>query len=507
MLFCKGDKPLTMPMHKIIVFAILLTMMCGTIQGITSGPHSQRKVRQAAVAGQFYSADPVKLKADVAAAFRANAAVRPVDGVQAVIVPHAGYVFSARVAAAAYAAIAPTARYERIILLGPSHCVYLNKASVATLYRQYDTPLGRVEVDTAACDAIEASSSVFTCDERAHSREHCLEVQLPLLQSRLKTMPPIVPIVVATSDVQQLQRIAQALKPYFNEKNLFVISSDFSHYPSCDDARVVDKATGQAVMTGRCDDFVKALDRNRARGIDSLVTSACGEAAIATLLLMSQGDQSVKIKHAAYSNSGDSPYGSRDRVVGYHSFVFYREPSPAVAFSLTEADKQELKKIARASIESAFGRPAYVPGRLSPALQCKCGAFVTLNKCGRLRGCIGHFGQDVPLYKIVEHMARAAAFEDPRFDRLRRDELDSIEIEISVLTPMRRIHDISEFKLHRDGIYIKKGSRAGTFLPQVADEVNWTKEEFLGHCSRDKAGLGWDGWRTAQLYTYQAIVF
>ena len=125
----------------------------------------------------------------------------------------------------------------------------------------------------------------------------------------------------------------------------------------------------------------------------------------------------------------------------------------------------------------------------------------------RLRGCIGHFGQDVPLYKIVEHMARAAAFEDPRFDRLRRDELDSIEIEISVLTPMRRIHDISEFKLHRDGIYIKKGSRAGTFLPQVADEVNWTKEEFLGHCSRDKAGLGWDGWRTAQLYTYQAIVF
>ena len=108
---------MTMPMHKIIVFAILLTMMCGTIQGITSGPHSQRKVRQAAVAGQFYSADHVKLKADVAAAFRANAAVRPVDGVQAVIVPHAGYVFSARVAAAAYAAIAPTARYERIILL------------------------------------------------------------------------------------------------------------------------------------------------------------------------------------------------------------------------------------------------------------------------------------------------------------------------------------------------------------------------------------------------------
>ena len=113
----------------------------------------------------------------------------------------------------------------------------------------------------------------------------------------------------------------------------------------------------------------------------------------------------------------------------------------------------------------------------------------------------------LPLHETVFKMARAAAFEDPRFPELRRDELDKTDIEISVITPMRRIHSLDEFELHRHGIYIKKGSRSGTFLPQVADDVNWTKEEFVGHCSRDKAGLGWDGWRDAELYVYEAIVF
>ena len=140
-------------------------------------------------------------------------------------------------------------------------------------------------------------------------------------------------------------------------------------------------------------------------------------------------------------------------------------------------------------------------------LKEKCGAFVSLHRQGRLRGCIGHFGEDHSLYEIVAEMARAAAFEDPRFPSLRREELADIDIEISVLTPMRRIQSIDEFQLHRHGIYIRKGHRSGTFLPQVADEVNWTKEEFIGHCSQDKAGLGWDGWRDAELYVYEAIVF
>jgi AmmeMemoRadiSam system protein A len=115
----------------------------------------------------------------------------------------------------------------------------------------------------------------------------------------------------------------------------------------------------------------------------------------------------------------------------------------------------------------------------------------------------------VPLREIVAEMARAAAFEDPRFRPVTRDELPDIDIEISVLTPMRRIHSLDELELHRHGIYIRRGYRSGTFLPQVADEVNWTKEEFVGHCAQDKAGIGWDGWKApdAELYVYEAIVF
>jgi AmmeMemoRadiSam system protein A len=218
-----------------------------------------------------------------------------------------------------------------------------------------------------------------------------------------------------------------------------------------------------------------------------------------------------------YQNSGDIDNHDHSRVVGYHSFAILRQPQSE--FSLSAEDKRQLKQIALQSIKDKLtGKnhgdrsldtlsEASNQGPVPVILLRKCGAFVSLHKHGRLRGCIGHFGEDYPLHEIVARMARAAAFEDPRFMPVTSDELADIDIEISVLTPMRRIQSIDEFQLHRHGIYIKKGYRSGTFLPQVADEVNWTKEEFLGHCAQDKAGIGWDGWRDAELYVYEAIVF
>ena len=219
-------------------------------------------------------------------------------------------------------------------------------------------------------------------------------------------------------------------------------------------------------------------------------------------------DQNYEVKHLLYQNSGDIS-GERNRVVGYHAFAFLR--SDSTDFVLTSEDKRILKDIALQSIrDSLDGKKATAPSSIFPltsSLRSKCGAFVSLHKHGRLRGCIGHFGDDVPLHEIVAAMARAAAFEDPRFSPVTRDELDDLDIEISVLTPMRRIQSLDEFELHRHGIYIRKGYRSGTYLPQVADEVNWTKEEFVSHCAQDKAGLGWNGWRDAELYVYEAIVF
>ena len=430
------------------------------------------------------------------------------NNVAALIVPHAGYYFSGNVAAAAYMSIPTDKTYKRIFLLGPSHHEWLNGASVNTEADFYATPLGNVRVDREAAQRLTASNGVFSYQPKAHDREHCLEVQLPFLQRRFgeKAVPAIVPVIISTNDYRKLKLMAEALKPYFTEENLFIVSSDFSHYPSYEDANEVDAKTGKAIETGDVEQFVAVLEENARSGKRNLATSACGELAIATLMLMM--DRTYEVKHLLYQNSGDIDNYDHSRVVGYHAFAILRRP--AQAFVLSDDEKHLLKEIALKSIKDSLdGKPiarAMLNSHLS-TLNSKCGAFVSLHKQGRLRGCIGHFGEDVPLHEIVAEMARAAAFEDPRFVPVGKDELEDIDIEISVLTPMRRIHSLDEFELHRHGIYIRKGYRSGTFLPQVADEVNWTKEEFVGHCAQDKAGIGWNGWQDAELYVYEAIVF
>ena len=426
------------------------------------------------------------------------------DSVRAIIVPHAGYYFSGNVAASAYMSIPNDKPFKRIFLLGPSHHEWLDGASVNTEADYYATPLGNVKVDVETAQNLTESNSVFSYYPKAHDREHCLEVQLPFLQRRLGNVPPIVPIIISTNDFGKLKQIAEVLKPYFNEENLFIISSDFSHYPSYEDAYEVDALTGKAIETGKVDEFIAALEKNAASGKHNLATSACGELAIATLMLMM--DTNCEVIHLMYQNSGDIDHHDHSRVVGYHAFAVVC--TSGKAFSLSSDEKRMLKNIAYESIKDSLeGKGISRPSHLTDNLLAKCGAFVSLHKQNRLRGCIGHFGEDVPLHEIVAEMARAAAFEDPRFVPVSHEELDDIDIEISVLTPMRRIQSLDEFEMHRHGIYIRKGYRSGTFLPQVADQVNWTKEEFVSHCAQDKAGLGWEGWRDAELYVYEAIVF
>lgn len=461
-------------------------------------------VRPATQAGRFYDGNPQSLSHEVDSFLTLHAKDGQYQNVAALIVPHAGYYFSGNVAAAAYMSLPKDKRYKRIFLLGPSHHEWLDGASVNGEADYYATPLGRIKVDRETAQALMAADSSFSYRPEAHDREHCLEVQLPFLQRRFEEVPPIVPIIISTNDFRKLKRMAETLKPYFTADNLFIVSSDFSHYPSYEDACKVDAQTGKAVESGDVGQFIAAIEGNAKSGIRNLATSACGELAIATLLLML--DNRYEVKHLLYQNSGDIDDHDHSRVVGYHAFVILRGKEKT--FSLSDEEKSILKKIAYDSIKDSLdGKPISMFNGQCLMVNEKCGAFVSLHKQGHLRGCIGHFGEDTPLHEIVAEMARAAAFEDPRFLPLRREELDDVDIEISVLTPMRRIQSLDEFELHRHGIYIRKGYRSGTFLPQVADEVNWTKEEFVGHCSQDKAGLGWDGWRDAELYVYEAIVF
>ena len=479
--------------------------MINSCNGQTSVP----VVRPATQAGRFYESDARVLSHEVDSLL-ARHAQSDFEDAAALIVPHAGYYFSGNVAASAYARLHPKKPYQRIFLLGPSHYEWLDGASVNNEVDYYATPLGEVKVDRETARQLIATDSVFSYRPEAHDREHCLEVQLPFLQRHLGEVPPIVPIIISTNDFSKLERMAKVLKPWFTDDNLFIISSDFSHYPSYADACEVDGRTGEAVASGDVGRFIATIEDNARRGIRNLSTSACGEFPIITLMLML--DHQCQVKHIMYQNSGDIGNHDHSRVVGYHAFTVIRngQTQANTDFSLSAEDKKMLKDIALQSIKDSLdGKPIAQPTLNSKfsILNYKCGAFVSLHKQGRLRGCIGHFGEDMPLYEIVAEMARAAAFEDPRFLPVTRDELNDLDIEISVLTPMRRIQSLDEFQLHKHGIYIRKGYRSGTFLPQVADEVNWTKEEFVGHCSQDKAGLGWDGWRDAELYVYEAIVF
>ena len=482
---------------KIVILIIATMMMMNSCNGQEKVP----VVRPATQANRFYTGDSTALSEEVDSFLALHKGRTQYDNVAALIVPHAGYYFSGNVAASAYMTLNPKRPYKRIFLLGPSHHEWLDGASVNTEADYYATPLGKVKVDRETAVQL-TKDSLFSYRPEAHDREHCLEVQLPFLQRRLGEVPPIVPIIIATNDYEKLQRMAAVLKPYFTDENLFVISSDFSHYPSYEVACEVDARTGKAIESGDVGQLIAAIETNARSGKRNLATSACGEFAIITLMLML--DRHDEVKHLMYQNSGDIDDHDPNRVVGYHSFAILRNDS--TSFTLTDADKKLLKEIAYESIRDSLDGKS-IRSTTHATLNVKCGAFVSLHKHGRLRGCIGHFGEDYPLYEIVAEMARAAAFEDPRFTPVRREELDDIDIEISVLTPMRRIQSLDEFELHRHGIYIRKGYRSGTFLPQVADEVNWTKEEFVAHCSQDKAGLGWDGWRDAELYVYEAIVF
>lgn len=494
-------------MHTQWKFVLIVMIMIHSVGNACSS--GEKKVRMPAVAGAFYPADADTLKETVVSFLSEASSAEADKKVQAIIVPHAGYVYSGSVASEAIKAIPSDAVYKRIFLLGPSHRAAFDGASVNDAFDSYATPLGQVKVDNETVDALLHADPVFTYVPEAHAREHCLEVQLPFLQVHLQHVPPIVPVIIGTQDLAKLRRIAQALQPYFTSDNLFVISSDFSHYPSYEDANRVDKATGEAIESGSLRKFLDALEKNAHKGVPRLATSACGQSPIAVLLLLMEGRNDLQVRHLAYCNSGDAIYGDKDRVVGYHAFSIVKKDGED-AFALTGEERAQLLQIARKSIDYELARKTDLPydsTKMSPALKEHCGAFVTLHKGEKLHGCIGNLIGYKPLYQTVASMARAAAFEDPRFYPVEENEMKDIDIEISVLSPLRKIQSIDEFQLGRHGIYIIKGEHRGTFLPQVAEETGWTKEEFLGHCARDKAGLAWNGWKDAELYVYEAIVF
>jgi len=500
-------------MRKLITWGMIMGLTFNFSQGCSSQEGNSTLIdRKPAVAGKFYPADPVQLRAMLEELFAKTMPGNSGD-VRALICPHAGYVFSGIVAAGSFNQLDPDRQYDNIFILASSHQVSFFGASI---YNQGDylTPLGKVKVNIdLANQLIRDNKALFSYNPEADKNEHSVEVQLPFLQYHMKKEIRIVPIVLGTQSDLTCSLLAAALKPYFTDKNLFVISTDFSHYPSYADAREADKASCDAIVSNSPSALLNVIARYKEKNIPNLATSICGWTSMLTLLYITADNALIKYKPIQYLNSGDSKYGEKSQVVGYWSIVAESmkwDENAKSLFQLNKEEERSLLQIARNTLK------AYIPGHKKPdiytsgfseKLKMHAGAFVTLKINGALRGCIGRFTSDVPLYLLIREMSIAASTQDNRFDPVSPAEVDKLEIEISVLSPMQKIKSIDEITLGRHGIYIKKDWNSGTFLPQVATETGWTKTEFLGHCARDKAGIGWDGWKDAEIYIYEACVF
>jgi len=488
----------------------LLLLLPLLLPVVACNAQSPQVDRQPAVAGQFYPDNPVDLRRTVEDLFgRAVAPGEPAH-IAALIVPHAGYVYSGGVAASGFNQIDPDREFDNVFLIGSSHHVGFEGASVYCS-GDFVSPLGTVRVNRKLGEGLVQKDKVFSDRSDAHVPEHSLEVQLPFLQTRLKHPFRIVPILLGTDNPETCRKIAAALHPYLTEKNLFVISTDFSHYPAYDAAVKVDKATADAIVSNSPAALIRTLQQNEESGTTGLATSLCGWSSVLTLLYMTSEEKDLEYRIIQYKNSGDAAVGNKKSVVGYYAITAARRDARAQSsFTLSKGEKAALLTLARRTVEAfvtANTVPAVMEGELSEGLMTPCGAFVTLTRHGTLRGCIGRFDAPDPLYKVVQQMSVASATHDSRFEPVSPAELRDLEYEISVLSPMKKINSIDQIELGKHGIYIRKGMRSGTFLPQVAMETGWTKEEFLGHCARDKAGIGWDGWKDADLYIYEALVF
>jgi MEMO1 family protein len=472
--------------------------------------------RQPYAAGKFYPGDKDTLKANLKQLF---ARCKKPDGnwyVRAIISPHAGYQFSGKVAASAFSAIPKDAVYKNIFIIGSSHVMNFDGASVYNC-GDYITPLGKVPVNKEIANKLIHDYEVFKFPVTAHIQEHSIENQLPFIQYYFKVIPNIVPVIIGTDNENTVKKVAEALKPWFTSENLFVISSDFSHYPSYKDAVEYDNLTAQSLISGDPRTFLKTLGNNAAKHVPGLVTSMCGWTSGLTLLYLEDGDHNLEIKLIDYANSGDSNISGKEEVVGYNALVMIDKKQNKKAsegsessFTFTTEEKKQLFAIAKGGIQSMLnhnGKFEIDENSMPENLKKPMGAFVTLKINGSLRGCIGRFISSEPLYKVIQESAISSAFEDPRFSPLTKNEYKNTEIEITVIGPLKRISNINEIVLGKHGIYIKKDNRSGTMLPQVATENGWTVEEFLGFTSRDKAGLGWDGWKDAEIFIYEGVVF
>jgi len=279
--------------------------------------------RQPVAAGRFYPAGADLLLSELSEMFESCKKTSGSMDVRAIISPHAGYMFSGKTAAAAFSSLKKKYAFQNIFILASSHVMTFDGASV--YYKgDYLTPLGRVRVNKKIACQLTLENKVFDFPDTCHIKEHSIEVQLPFIQYYLKEDSVIVPVIIGTDNKEKISEIAKALKPWFNNDNLFIISSDFSHYPSYQDAAEVDMATARGLTSGDTSIFLSTLNKNKECEVPGLVTSMCGWTSGLALLHLMEGNSMYEFRLLDYCNSGDSFEGSKNGVVGYHAIALIK---------------------------------------------------------------------------------------------------------------------------------------------------------------------------------------
>ena len=484
-------------MEKKLIALGIFFVIAISIVSLSFAEHS----KEPSAAGVFYPSDPIELSTMVDGFIFSTVPENKKEGVFALILPHAGYGFSGDTAASGYRLIKGEA-YKTVVIIGTGHNYIFDGVSVYD-EGEFLTPLGGVKVDSDFTRQLLNQEDEIYFEPKAFDKEHSIEVQLPFLQKAVSNYK-IVPIITGDCSLSVCNKLALLLKKAIGERKdvLVIVSTDLYHGYDYEEANKIDNLTLSYIENMDAEGLYYGLRDNKLQ--------LCGGFGVVSAIILSKELGMNKVKLLKHTNSAEDT-GKKTKgiwTVGYASLSISREEMEKAM--LNKEEKKKLLEIARNSIEVYLksGKKLELHED-DPLLMKEMGAFVTLNKRKELRGCIGNLIGKSPLYLTVRDMAVEAAISDPRFPPVTLGELKDIDIEISVLSPMQKIDNPDKIRLGIDGVLVRKGFRSGVFLPQVATETGWNKDEFLSNLCSHKAGLASDAWKDkdTEILIFTAEVF
>lgn len=487
-----------------------------TLTFLSSCNNEHSIIEQSHLAGSWFAKQPQELKYQLEEmdkkAHKKFAMQADGKKIRALIVPHAGYVYSGSIASAAFRLLQPNA-IKRVIILAPSHFIAFNGVALPS-FNKYALPTGQIQLDTKAINELQKNIN-FHFNDSAFNPEHSAEIQMPLIHFYLP-QAHIIPLIIGNLLPEAINDVVKALLPLINQQTVVIVSSDLTHYgapfsytPFAENillnVRQLDSKILDAIQEND-----NALYQNLLYETQATI---CGRVPIAILLKLLQynafGNSITRL--VAYGSSAEKEENS-DRLVSYGSLIVTQETENN---SLNMQEKNSLLRYARDILTNSFKKTInndLLKPIVTPELKKLKGAFVTLytikNGKRTLRGCIGRINAIMPLYQVVADMTLASAFHDSRFTPVKEEELDQLLIEISVLTPPHPVKSYKDIILNKHGIILTLDSSSALFLPRVPKEFGMSFEQTLAELSK-KAGLKENDWKSpkAQFQVFESLDF